>query len=61
MLGLCAAYQAVDGRGRRVLVRAGGDQHQQVEGPDGDGLYCPDFADVVIRDPETWQEAADGV
>ncbi|WP_326630904.1 acyl-protein synthetase [Nonomuraea fuscirosea] len=32
-----------------------------LEGPDGDGLYCPDFADVVIRDPETWQEAADGV
>lgn len=27
-----------------------------LEGPSGDSLYCPDFADVVIRDPETWQE-----
>lgn len=32
-----------------------------LEGPEGDGLYCPDFADVVIRDPETWQEAPVGV
>ncbi|MFG2077283.1 LuxE/PaaK family acyltransferase [Nonomuraea maritima] len=32
-----------------------------LEGPDGDGLYCPDFADVVIRDPDTWQEAPTGV
>ncbi len=31
-----------------------------LEGPDGGGLYCPDFADVVIRDPETWQEAPPG-
>ncbi|MEO3874944.1 acyl-protein synthetase [Nonomuraea sp. B12E4] len=31
-----------------------------LEGPDGDGLYCPDFADVVIRDPETWAEAPPG-
>lgn len=28
-----------------------------LEGPDGDGLYCPDFADVIIRDPQTWAEA----
>ncbi|MCF2533495.1 LuxE/PaaK family acyltransferase [Yinghuangia soli] len=27
-----------------------------VEGPDGDALYCPDFADVVVRDPRTWRE-----
>lgn len=27
-----------------------------LEGPSGNGLYCPDFADVVIRDPETWRE-----
>ncbi|MDX8032250.1 acyl-protein synthetase [Lentzea sp. BCCO 10_0856] len=27
-----------------------------LEGPSGDALYCPDFADVVIRDPETWAE-----
>jgi len=27
-----------------------------LEGPSGDSLYCPDFADVVIRDPETWAE-----
>jgi hypothetical protein len=32
-----------------------------LEGPDGGGLYCPDFADVVIRDPGTWQEAPVGV
>jgi hypothetical protein len=31
-----------------------------LEGPDGDGLYCPDFADVVVRDPETWQEVPVG-
>ena len=27
-----------------------------LEGPSGDGLYCPDFADVVIRNPRTWRE-----
>lgn len=27
---------------------------------DGGGLYCPDFADVIIRDPQTWQEAPVG-
>jgi hypothetical protein len=27
-----------------------------LEGPGGGSLYCPDFADVVIRDPATWQE-----
>ncbi|WP_236790128.1 acyl-protein synthetase [Amycolatopsis sp. GM8] len=32
-----------------------------VEGPSGDGLYCPDFADVVIRDPRTWAEQPVGV
>jgi hypothetical protein len=32
-----------------------------LEGPEGDGLYCPDFANVVIRDPDTWQEAPPGV
>nr|WP_082535385.1 acyl-protein synthetase [Nonomuraea pusilla] len=31
-----------------------------LEGPDGDGLYCPDFATVVVRDPETWEEAPPG-
>lgn len=31
-----------------------------LEGPDGDGLYCPDFADVIIRDPVTWAEAPTG-
>ncbi|GAA5071249.1 hypothetical protein HNP84_009110 [Thermocatellispora tengchongensis] len=31
-----------------------------LEGPDGCGLYCPDFADVVIREPETWREAPVG-
>ncbi|MFE3447612.1 acyl-protein synthetase [Nonomuraea sp. NPDC059194] len=32
-----------------------------LEGGDGSGLYCPDFADVVIRDPDTWQETPVGV
>ncbi|MEV0591992.1 acyl-protein synthetase [Nonomuraea cavernae] len=32
-----------------------------LEGPDGDGLYCPDFANVLVRDPETWEEAPPGV
>jgi hypothetical protein len=27
-----------------------------LEGPSGNSLYCPDFADIVIRDPETWAE-----
>ncbi|MFI7461154.1 acyl-protein synthetase [Nonomuraea sp. NPDC049646] len=31
-----------------------------LEGPGGDGLYCPDFADVVIRDPGTWREVPPG-
>ncbi|MCW2643370.1 MAG: Acyl-protein synthetase [Dactylosporangium sp.] len=31
-----------------------------LEGPSGDGLYCPDFADVIIRDPVTWDEAPVG-
>jgi hypothetical protein len=31
-----------------------------LEGPSGDGLYCPDFADVIIRDPATWEEVPTG-
>jgi hypothetical protein len=31
-----------------------------VEGPSGDGLYCPDAADVVIRDPLTWASQPTG-
>ncbi|MEU8262555.1 acyl-protein synthetase [Micromonospora sp. NPDC048999] len=31
-----------------------------LEGPDGGGLYCPDFSDVIIRDPYTWEEAPVG-
>lgn len=31
-----------------------------LEGPSGDGLYCPDFADVIVRDPLTWAEAPVG-
>jgi hypothetical protein len=31
-----------------------------LEGPSGDGLYCPDFADVIIRDPVSWAEAPVG-
>jgi hypothetical protein len=32
-----------------------------LEGPSGDGLYCPDAADVVIRDPLTWELQSTGV
>ncbi|GAA0438433.1 acyl-protein synthetase [Actinoplanes capillaceus] len=31
-----------------------------LEGPDGGSLYCPDFADVMVRDPETWAELPPG-
>ena len=31
-----------------------------LEGPSGGSLYCPDFADVVVRDPETWAEQPTG-
>jgi hypothetical protein len=31
-----------------------------VEGPDTHDLYCPDFADVIIREPLTWREAPVG-
>ncbi|GAA3298183.1 acyl-protein synthetase [Dactylosporangium vinaceum] len=31
-----------------------------LEGPDGDSLYCPDFADIVIRDPSTWEPLPPG-
>jgi hypothetical protein len=31
-----------------------------LEGPSGGSLYCPDFADVVIRDPQTWDELPPG-
>jgi hypothetical protein len=31
-----------------------------LEGPSGGSLYCPDFADVVIRDPLTWRELPPG-
>ncbi|MEV4703766.1 acyl-protein synthetase [Actinoplanes sp. NPDC049316] len=27
-----------------------------LEGPSGGSLYCPDFADVIIRNPQTWEE-----
>jgi Acyl-protein synthetase, LuxE len=32
-----------------------------LEGPAGDGLYCPEFADVIVRDPVTWAEQPVGV
>jgi hypothetical protein len=31
-----------------------------LEGPQGGSLYCPDFADVIVRDPETWQPLPPG-
>jgi hypothetical protein len=40
------------------MVEQGGTIH--VESASGDGLYCPDFADVIVRDPHTWEEAAIG-
>ncbi len=27
-----------------------------LEGPSGGSLYCPDFADVIVREPGTWRE-----
>lgn len=40
------------------MVEQGGTIH--VESASGDGLYCPDFADVIVRDPQTWEEAPVG-
>jgi hypothetical protein len=31
-----------------------------LEAPDASGLYCPDFADVIIRDPATWEPVPTG-
>jgi hypothetical protein len=31
-----------------------------LEGPEGGALYCPDFADVIIRDPATWRDVPPG-
>jgi hypothetical protein len=31
-----------------------------LEGPSGGSLYCPDFADVIVRDPQTWAELPPG-
>jgi acyl-protein synthetase LuxE len=31
-----------------------------LEAPDGSGLYCPDFADVIIRDPVSWEPVPTG-
>jgi hypothetical protein len=31
-----------------------------LEGPSGGSLYCPDFADVIVRDPLTWRELPPG-
>ena len=31
-----------------------------LEGPSGGSLYCPDFADVIVRDPVTWEELPPG-
>ena len=40
------------------MVEQGGVIH--VESSSGDGMYCPDFADVIVRDPQTWEEVAVG-
>jgi hypothetical protein len=31
-----------------------------LEAPDASGLYCPDFAEVIIRDPDTWEPVPTG-
>jgi hypothetical protein len=31
-----------------------------LEAPDGSGLYCPDFADVIVRDPVSWEPVPTG-
>jgi hypothetical protein len=31
-----------------------------LEGTGRGGLYCPDFADVIVRDPATWEETPTG-
>jgi hypothetical protein len=31
-----------------------------LEGPSGGSLYCPDFADVIVRDPVSWRELPPG-
>jgi ribosomal protein S28E/S33 len=31
-----------------------------LESPEGTGLHCPDFADVVVRDPGTWEALPPG-
>lgn len=31
-----------------------------LEAPDASGLYCPDFADVIIRDPVSWEPVPPG-
>jgi hypothetical protein len=31
-----------------------------LEAPDASGLYCPDFAEVIIRDPVTWEALPTG-
>lgn len=40
------------------MVEQGGTIH--VESATGDGLYSPPYADVIIRDPVSWQPAATG-
>jgi hypothetical protein len=32
-----------------------------LEAPDASGLYCPDFADVIIRDAVSWEPVPTGV
>jgi hypothetical protein len=32
-----------------------------LEGPAGDALYCPEHADIIVRDPVTWAQQPVGV
>lgn len=41
------------------MVEQGGTIH--IESASGDGLYSPESADVIVRDPHTWEEAPVGV
>jgi hypothetical protein len=40
------------------MVEQGGTIH--LESASGDGLYCPDSTDVIVRDTQSWEEAAVG-
>ena len=56
--GLAAACGLVRVHNFYGMVEQLGTIH--LEGPSGGSLYCPDFADVIVRDPVTWRPAPIG-